>query len=327
MERWNSMFLNSFEKPIDLLQLEAADRRVKPNHPQKQKIFADYKKKLGGYFGEKEVHYYLQSLNKDQYHIIHNIRLNVSNQYFQIDFLILTTSYFVILEVKNFIGKVTFNDFNQMILTKHDQTQESIQNPITQSERQVLHLQNWLLQNGFPYIPIYSYVVFSSPTTLLINNSGNQDVSKKIISGSNIVPVITNLSKVSGKQVIKTNEIRKISTKLLKAHTPLKTDILLKYQIRQDELLKGFQCPACSNIPLIRKKSLWSCPNCHYLGKHNFIQDINDFYLLVGETLTNKQLREFLHISSRSTANYLLQKAGYRETGKTRGRKYILELK
>lgn len=151
----------------------------KTKSSQKQKIFADYKKKLAGYFGEKEVHYYLQSLNKDQYHIIHNIRLNVSNQYFQIDFLILTTSYFVILEVKNFIGKVTFNDFNQMILTKHDQTQESIQNPITQSERQVLHLQNWLLQNSFPYIPIYSYVVFSSPTTLLINNSGNQDVSKK----------------------------------------------------------------------------------------------------------------------------------------------------
>ncbi|MEN0642895.1 nuclease-related domain-containing protein [Alkalicoccobacillus gibsonii] len=183
--------------PLQLLGLEALVRRVvNPN----EMVEADLKKWKSGYSGERSLDYYLNQL--DDFLILHDLRLFTdSYTYFQLDTLLLSKYGLVILEVKNYQGRITFNDENHQVLRNLHQVEERILNPLLQASRQKIELEQFLIRQGWPTLPITYYVVYSSPQTIL-NTS-----SHKVIHAEALPSKLSQYVQSARKECLTTNQM------------------------------------------------------------------------------------------------------------------------
>lgn len=92
--------------PYKVFVLEALIERLESSHPKMPTIQWDLNKTLRGHRGEKEVSYYLDFLPEKEYFIFNGLRLPSGKYFFQMDFLLLTTRFALILECKNFFGNL-----------------------------------------------------------------------------------------------------------------------------------------------------------------------------------------------------------------------------
>ncbi len=317
-----------FSIPLDIQQLQALDRRVLPDHPGKMEITNRLNQGLAGVSGEREVFHHVKFLPQNQFRIFHNLRLHDSIGFFQIDILILTNCFILNLEVKNYKGEVYFNEFDQLVQVQADGSEKVIdENPLTQAQRHGLQLHNWLQQNNFPKIPIHSFAVFSSPTTVIRNQSENTELYKNVVSSSNILPKIHEIYSQVRTPVLGKRQLEYLVQRLLASHRPLQRNVLETFAVSYSELLKGVLCPHCPYTPMNERHGKWTCPKCHYAGSDDYLHALNDYYLLVNHTITNQEGRDFLQVTSKDKMNRLLKKAGYEFIGETSGRKYVLQYK
>ncbi|WP_191566638.1 nuclease-related domain-containing protein [Metabacillus idriensis] len=313
--------------PIKLMKLEALLRRLALNNPKRNKLEEEYAKVRAGYRGEKSIDYYLNSLDEKELYIFHDIRLQHSNtEYFQIDILLLTKKYLLILEIKNMSGTLCFDQtFNQLIRILNGK-EEAFPDPIMQVKRQQNLLQHWIASNHFPPLPVYSLILISNPKTLLKSIPANSDaVSKKVIHASQLQNKIEIINRRERDDVITTREINKISGLLLKLHSPSDPEILSHFQLEKKDIIKGVQCPKCKRLPMLRSKNgNWCCSGCKLISKDAHIAALDDYCLLISATITNQELRNFLNITSSSSATKLLKKLNLNHSGSYRHRIYHL---
>ncbi len=76
-----------------------------------------------------------------------------------------------------------------------------------------------------------------------------------------------------------------------KHHTPDHTNLLKKYNLSKEDIITGVHCTAFDKKPLIKA--------------------VKDYFLLIKPSITSKEFREFVHISSKDTANRLLVSMNY----------------
>ncbi|KHE68153.1 nuclease-related domain-containing protein, partial [Halobacillus sp. BBL2006] len=95
------------QKTSELLQLETLLQRLSAKHPMYEQVHEQLLRLTAGHFGETAMDFYLMYLPKG-YHVVQDVRLFDGIQHFQIDALIITQKFLLILEVKNFKGKLIF---------------------------------------------------------------------------------------------------------------------------------------------------------------------------------------------------------------------------
>lgn len=103
------------DNPTHLLRMEALSRRLILNHKHKQVVDHLARSLRAGYNGEKSLDFTLGFLPKDQFHILHNVRIKDEHGYFQIDTLIASPHFALIIEVKNIYGSIIFDNMDQAI--------------------------------------------------------------------------------------------------------------------------------------------------------------------------------------------------------------------
>lgn len=101
------MIVKYREQSPEFIQLEAMERRLPPSHHKKELIQEEIIRRKRGIRGEKEIAYPLSFLD-DQHRILHYVRLQDQNGFFQMDTLVLCKSHILILEVKNWYGSIFF---------------------------------------------------------------------------------------------------------------------------------------------------------------------------------------------------------------------------
>src|SRR5690606_12206460 len=131
----DTLYIKEISKSKLLLESEVIYSRLSPNHNQYAIFERDYLNRLSGFNGEKSLEYYFSFLPEKDFLIFHGPRLKGAIHHFQMDFLLLTHQYFLIVEVKNLSGKITFNEFNQMIQEK-DGELKRYDDPVLQVEHQ-----------------------------------------------------------------------------------------------------------------------------------------------------------------------------------------------
>lgn len=104
---------------------------------------------------------------------MHHVRLENMNGFFQMDTLILSESFYMIIEVKNWQGTIIFSESGQVVRRTKERGEEGFQNPISQVKMQVYRLNRWLETNQLPQLPIQYLIVISSPSTIFKNTSAN----------------------------------------------------------------------------------------------------------------------------------------------------------
>ncbi|MGE8206852.1 nuclease-related domain-containing protein [Heyndrickxia sp. NPDC080065] len=310
--------------PIKIQKLEALERRTPSFHPKKSFILDELSRRRSGYKGEKSLDYHLSFLLDRPYHILHGLRLlNQHNKYFQIDTLILTPFFIPIIEAKNYGGTITFdNQFHQLI-QQNVEIERAYEDPVVQVKRHQLQLKGWLKQNKFPNIPILPLVVISNPSTV-IKTIGNPKNYPHITKSINLIFEIEKYEKIYKNEILTKKELTKLSKLLVKKHTPEEDDVLHRFKIDKNELLTGVQCPSCFFIPMNRVHGNWLCPSCHGYSKTAHLAALRDYALLISPTITNRDLRNFLQLPSRTIATNIITLLNLPGTGKGKARKYEL---
>jgi ribosomal protein L37AE/L43A len=318
--------LNDLKIPERVLIDEAYKRRIKRFHPKRSEIEEDYHRRMTGYRGEKEISYFLDKLDPDQFDIIHGLRLPCPNSdnFFQIDKLVLSTLILPLnIEVKNWKCDIHFDkNIDQVIKIYPDKNKrERTQNPILQAREQAQQLGMWLAQNGFGNFPIEYLFANSNEKSIITADPGYEHIFKKVCTGEILIDKINQMAPLPNS--LTKSSLKNIEDALLAAHTPPKYNIQKMYNIFPKEIIPGVHCPKCDLLPMQYKNGIWTCLYCHYQSKTAFLPTINDYFLLIKPTITNAELRWFLQISSPDIATHILQSLNLPHIGSKKGRIYF----
>jgi len=296
------MFVKHYEVPLDVIQLEALERRLPNDSKIKATVHSEWKKCIAGQLGEREVSYQLQFLTNHEFLILHNLRLTENHRTFQMDFVVLHTNFISILEVKNYRGSIYFNKIGQLVHIKEDFTEEVYTNPIYQVDRHKLQLQNWLYENGYGFPPIETFVVIASSTKFLKSEMSTS--IQNIVPSANVSSIIMDLLNIYKRPLIPKNQLFILSNQMKASHLPLQRNFYNKFKLQESDLVTGVLCPHCG-IVMERKKAKWFCAKCEYFDKNDYIHALNDYYCLINDTITTKKAKEFLRLKEDYMAKYL----------------------
>ncbi|MBM7551641.1 nuclease-related domain-containing protein [Thalassobacillus pellis] len=314
------MIIKPRNLPIEIRKLESLQRRLSLKHPQYQHVSDQLGKFKSGHNGEESLDFPLSFLSTQKYRILHNLRLNDGSRFFQLDTLILSPQFLLILEVKNYSGTLTFNtSYNQLIREK-DGLEEAFPDPVIQVTRQQEQLQAWMqAQLGFTMM-VETLVVFANERTVVKSTENDKETMLRVTNRSALPYRIRELEKKH--QHNKKHELKSLSDYLIRANQEIDWDILEKYQIKRTEIKTGVACPKCALIPMLREFRVWACPRCQFKSRDSHLEALKDYYYLISPTISNREARDFLHISSRDIAYWMLRRLGSKSAG--RGMRYNL---
>ncbi|MED4454338.1 nuclease-related domain-containing protein [Metabacillus fastidiosus] len=318
------MIIKKHEQPLYLQQLEALLRRLPCEHRKRVQIQEAYNKSIAGYKGEQSLQFPLSYLREDQYLIFYDLRLSNGAYFFQLDTLILSKKYFLIIEVKNITGNLYFDlELNQLIRSA-DNKEEAFPDPLAQVSYQRIQLGLWLEKLGFTGIPIETLIVIANTRSVIKVSNKTCDLSQKIIH-SQIIPIRVNkLDKTYSIESLAMNNLHFLAKQMLSKHIPLRQNILKRFQVHASELLNGVQCDYCLKLPIERIHGSWLCKVCMKTSKNAHIKALKDYSLLIDTTINNKEGRHFLKVSSEDVVKRLFQTIPLEAEGMNKGRRYKL---
>ncbi|MEY9971939.1 hypothetical protein ABH966_002312 [Lysinibacillus sp. RC46] len=297
--------------------LQALVTRMQPTHPQYQNFQQELKNKEAGDFGEQYVMKELQqiALLNDCY-IFHNVILP-SVLPMQIDILLIVPNAIILLEIKNIRGTVHFkSDPRQLIRTSESGEVHVFTHPEIQLE-QYIQSMKYFLDTKHVSIPIYGAIVFPFNNV----NIHREDGRLPILMAKEL-PIFLHKHLEKNKETATMTEIKNINLSHLQHRTPF--PLCQYYQIDASALRRGVHCENCGEFGMEKLRMTWYCQSCKFQCKNAHIRALLDYHMLVGDTISNSECREFLNIESQYVAKRLLQKLNLSSTGPDRIRKYHL---
>ncbi|MBE4909605.1 NERD domain-containing protein [Bacillus luteolus] len=323
------MSINKIEKSLKIRKLEAIVRRVSPSFPTMPQIEEELSISLAGQRGEQSIDYFLNFLDLKKYHLLfRGARLEyVEGIYFQLDTPIISSRYFLNIEVKNLSGELFFDqDFDQLLQKRNDGTVKPYISPVSQVKRHELQLRYWLKKHKFPETPIVSLVVITNPNAIIKTAPEHiKTVQKYVIHSANLPFKIEATEKLFTKDSLTGSQITKLSKLFKKLNTPLIPDYLQRFAIKQSDIVTGVHCQKCNTLPLPRIRGGWYCNKCNVKSTNAHIESLVDYYFLVGEIISNREFREFLNIESIVTSSKLLASLNLPSLGTFKDKVYNLK--
>ncbi len=306
--------------------LEALLRRIPQNHSKRSEIEVELSKYRAGFKGEQSLDYYLDFLPEQDFLILHGLRLPFKDYHFQIDTLMLSRSFFLLIEVKNIGGNLLFEDtYKQFLRILDNGEKEVYKEPVQQVKMQQFQLSYLLNEWKFPSIPIEHLVVFANPKAILQTSNPSSEYTKKVITSPGLLDKINEIKTRRKEEYITGKDLRKIARNLIKKHVPAKPDIYHKFEISPSDIKPGVFCSNCDTTCMRRKSGRWICTECKSSSLHAHIEALEDYSFLISSKITNRQAREYLHISSRTTMHRILKEMNLKHTGSKKNRAYVLE--
>jgi hypothetical protein len=106
---------------------EALLRELPPDHKKRPEIQYSLRKNLAGYRGEKELDYHFSFLPDESFLIFNDLRLPRSlnpQRFFQMDTLLLSPQFIVLIESKNIYGHLFFDSHTKQVIRTFDGKKE-----------------------------------------------------------------------------------------------------------------------------------------------------------------------------------------------------------
>ncbi|WP_026691164.1 nuclease-related domain-containing protein [Alteribacter aurantiacus] len=322
------MIIKPRQPSLELLQLEA----LEPRFPLKHLNYLYFTKDIGmarsGYRGEESINYYLQTIARSKSDFLfHHLRLPAEGSYFQIDTLIVTPSYLLIIEIKNLGGSsLTFNgQTNQVKQTFPDGRVEMRDDPLLQARRQRRKLQLFLKNIHFPPVPIEYLAVLSNKNPEITFSPDYQE-KDRVIRSTHLDFSVLELDAKYPNPILLPHEIHYLNEQLLHFHTELRVDIFKKYELTRKDIITGVRCSNCGTSIMKRRKRSWFCFTCHYASNHTslIVDTLRDYSLLVSPKISHQEFRWFFNIESSQLASALLKRLNLPREGTGRGMRYLL---
>ncbi|WP_064092384.1 nuclease-related domain-containing protein [Rossellomorea aquimaris] len=312
------MIIKNRKIPLSILYNQALIRRISPDSIHLPQIQADLLKLWAGYHGECKVDRHLSTIDNPDLFILNDLCLPIGSTFFQIDSLILSKSFSVIIEVKNIAGVLEIGgEFEQLSRTINGET-TGFTNPLSQAKRYKIHLLHWMKMKKIPMLPVEYLVVFTNSSSILNSMKNSQNNLKRIIRVENLVPTFMSLQQKYSIVHLINKQLKRLTNLLNKSH------IQYPNNMTEEKIIKGVQCTSCLEFSMIRNQSSWFCPNCEIYDKKAHEQAIYDYLLLKHPTINNKKAREFLRVDSPKVIHRLLNNMNLASRGEKKARVYFL---
>jgi hypothetical protein len=312
-------------KPIVIDKLESLLKRATFTDGQREEIQDALRKHVSGFRGEQSLDYFYRYLPKVSISYLHGIRILHQDYYFQMDTLIVTPKFLLIIESKNIAGHLHFESpYDPMIRTLNE-VKEAFDNPVEQVKRQSYHLMEMLKSLKNPNIPIESLVVMTNPKAITEFNPTYKEARSKVIKSSGLAAKFEELSNKHNLECLSQKEVKRLIKYLLKNHSPDDPDVCSIFRIQKDHLIRGVFCPNCKTNILQRRKRTWYCSICtkNYNKAHEAA--LIDYAHLISKSISNKACKDFLQLPSANQAYYLLRSLNLPYTGTRKSRIYHLD--
>lgn len=307
--------------PREITVLRTILRRFSLNPQLQAELESKLSRKLAGYKGEKELDYHISQIDHARFHIFHDLRIPYNNTHFQIDSLLISNTFMLVIDSKNYAGTLDFYpEFNYLLQTWNG-IEKVYPDPILQTRTQAAQLKSFLIKHHFTPPPI-AFIVSISNSQAIIRNPGNsQDVKLRVCKTPAVAYKIQSFNDKYQNEVLSIKEIRKMTKLLLKSHEPYIPDIPSMH-LPMNQVHKGVQCPECGEIVMKRIYGNWVCKKCGHLSKEAHIAALRDFFIIYGPAITSRQFSDFLNIASIHQSKRLLSALDLDSTGSTKGRIY-----
>lgn len=208
------------QKTIDKMQFDL--EKEKSSEAQKDLVNKIKIFELG-LSGEKSVQFELMNAFIP-IHILHDLYLEHGEWKAQIDFIVITRKFILVVEVKNYYGNIHVTeqgDFIRNVMKgKKVVFQEGFYSPIRQIERQTEVLRTLLKEHGVigDKTPIKQVVVFTNNKTILDLKKAKENIQDRIVRVDGLVGFISKeLKKPSPVQILD-NRMSDISNFLMESH-------------------------------------------------------------------------------------------------------------
>ncbi|SFG98604.1 nuclease-related domain-containing protein [Sporolactobacillus nakayamae] len=318
------MYRKPIESPFHINQLHACLNRVSTQAVIWKEIESRYKRSLFGFKGEQSLIFFLDYLS-EEFIIFHNLRLSDKIHHFQIDWLAMCPRFFLIIEVKNIIGKLTFDHNLWQLIRESDGKIDVFDDPLIQANKLQEQLMKWFNDHAdLSKFPAENRVVITSSAQLQILNS-EDPLMKNLTRTSAFGTALKKINQNHTRDYINQDDLQAIADQLMDNHAPLILDLFSSFKnLKRTDIIKGVQCPKCHTFYMKRIHRSWHCFSCNHSSKEAHIPALRDYYLIFGSKITNKQCRLFLLIDSADTCRRILQSVSLSYSGKNRGRVYHL---
>ncbi|MDF2947522.1 MAG: hypothetical protein K0S51_2201 [Bacillales bacterium] len=241
------------------------------------------------------------------------------------DFLLFTLKYAVILEVKNIVGILEFDDqFHQLIRVTDDGSKEAFSDPVVQVQECRRNLIKWLSKFSFKSIPIIPLVVAANQKSIIKTNSNSRKFKEMIIKSNYLLTKLDLIDSQYNDELLERNEVRRICKNLITKHIEDGYEILNTYGVNENDIKRGIYCLLCNAFNVKRQSDTWICEICKSCNKKGYIQALNDYILLKDNKITNKEFRLFTSTESNRVFHNIALLENLKYEGKGKNSKYIL---
>jgi hypothetical protein len=320
-----SLIIKARQMPVQLISFYFYYRRIPMGHPKKSLVLGKLKRLHAGFLGEKEFDYFLNLFSNDRFLTLNDLRLNYQDHIFQIDTLILSNYFEILVEIKNYKGVLFFDQLLEQCTRTYNDIEDSISDPIAQTFRHQKFLSLFKKEQGMKTLPQIPLVIISHSTTMIKTNPGlEKELTKKVLHAEHFPKRLNDLYKTHPNRRLSDGQLLDFANQLVKRHEPPDTNLPDSYKIPSSDLIKGVQCPTCDAFSMNWTKASWQCPLCKTTSKTAHEQAIYEYLLIVNPTINYEQCREFLNLHSRELAKRLLRKLKLPSRGTTKDRVYFL---
>lgn len=310
------LIVKPFTSSPFIVGFQALIMRLRPTHPQFERLQQELKIKEAGDFGEHYIMRILQSFSPPHdFHVFHNVILPTALP-MQIDILVVTPNGIILLEIKNIRGQVHFkNNPRQLIRTTEKGDTAIFTHPEVQLEQYMQAMQQFLEAHHIS-MPIVGAIVFPF-NNATIHREGE---GLPIMMAKELPVYFHKLSREKYKQSV--NDITRTILSHIRDRKPF--PLCEYYNIEVGDLQKGIYCENCGQFGMQKLKKGWHCKECQHVSTHAHMRALRDYYMLVGDTITNRDCRYFLHIDSPDVAKRILQKSCVKRSGSGKYTQYNL---
>ncbi|CEG21974.1 Nuclease-related domain protein [Planococcus massiliensis] len=302
------MIIKHREKPIKIEGYEALLRRMSLQHPMRNTISDVLKGAQAGIGGEERLDEMLEFFDPPYPHLfIHDLSLP---EKIQIDTLLITQSFLMILEVKNMSGKLRLttnpSGLHQTLANGQEKTYKS---PVVQAETAKIKMEKVLKRFSYP-LKIETAIVLAYPSQTMegvppgVNVWKADEVMVQLHRFQSTEPLIT------------LEQMNAIGQLLLSMHQPYQPFPLApKFNIAFHEIESGVFCEQCRVKKMNKINRRWHCKTCNFFSGNAHLMALDEWFMIYKSTITAKECMNFLGLRDSDTARRILKNVDLEESG------------
>lgn len=270
-----------------------------------------------GIVGEDRVKMAFDDCLRDDEILMQNLQFVSDSSYsHQLDFVLLTTHFLLLVEVKNISGTLYYDaELRQFTCKKFNGDIKTYRNPFDQILRHHEFLY-YFLKNAHVHLPIHALIINANANSTLDQSFHGQPIIHLSALRNTLNELKSRYPKVTSKQMlVKLRDFLESKTVFLEGYR----------DVKKESLKRGVLCPSCNFSSVMQYVNrTWHCYSCGKNNRYALKLALKDYRILIGPEITNRQFRDWTGLEDVYAASKILRYFKFPSTGLKRGRVYTI---